>query len=201
MWELWVKFYLGQNQDYSLEDSTPDSSETLVWRVRGEGQYTCGFGEGGHEPCRRFLLVLWKLLLVNRGRHHHEGFGQCIVFIVAKSCPLLYDTLPWLTLSAGVCANSFPLSQWCHPTISSSVTLLMLKESEREVAQSCPTLCDPMDCSLPGLSVRGIFQARVLEWAAVSFSRGSSQPRDRTQVSCVADRHFTVWATREASNA
>ena len=45
---------------------------------------------------------------------------------------------------------------------------------ESEVAQSCPTLCDPMDCSLPGCSVRGIFQARVPEWVAISFSRGSS---------------------------
>ena len=45
---------------------------------------------------------------------------------------------------------------------------------ESEVAQSCLTLCDPMDCSLPGFSVHGIFQARVLEWVAISFSRGSS---------------------------
>ena len=66
-----------------------------------------------------------------------------------------------------------------------------------EFAQSCPTLCDPMDCSLPGSSIHGIFQAIVLEWIAISFSRGSSQPRDRTQVSCIVDRHFTVWATRE----
>ena len=66
--------------------------------------------------------------------------------------------------------------------------------------QSCSTLCDPMDCSLPGSSVRGIFQARILEWVAISFSRGSSWPRDRTQVSSTADRRFTVWATREAYN-
>ena len=59
---------------------------------------------------------------------------------------------------------------------------------QSEVAQSCPTLCDPMDYSLPGSSVHGIFQARVLEWIAISFSRGSSWPRDRTQVSCVAGR-------------
>ena len=52
---------------------------------------------------------------------------------------------------------------------------------EREVAQSCPTLCDPMDCSLPGSSVHGIFQARVLEWVAISFSRGSSGPRYQTR--------------------
>ena len=66
-----------------------------------------------------------------------------------------------------------------------------------QVVQSCPTLCDPMDCSLPGSSVHGIFQATVLEWIAISFSRGSSQPRDQTLVSCIVDRHFTVWTTRE----
>ena len=71
-------------------------------------------------------------------------------------------------------------------------------ESESEVAQSCLTLYDPMDCSLPGSSVHGIFQARVLEWVAIAFSRGSSRPRDWTQVSCIAGRRFTVWATREA---
>ena len=64
-----------------------------------------------------------------------------------------------------------------------------------EVAQSCLTLCNPMDCSLPGSSVHGIFQARILEWAAISFSRGTSQPRDRTRVSSIVGRHFTVWAT------
>ena len=67
-----------------------------------------------------------------------------------------------------------------------------------EVAQSYPTLCDPMDCSLPGFSVHGILQARILEWVTISFSRGSSQPRDRTQVSCIGGRRFNLWATREA---
>ena len=68
---------------------------------------------------------------------------------------------------------------------------MTLKESESELAQLCPTLCDPMDGSLPGSSVHRIFQARVLEWVAISFSRGSSQPRDHTQVSHAADRLFT----------
>ena len=63
-----------------------------------------------------------------------------------------------------------------------------------EVAQSCLTLCDPMDCSLPGSSVHGIFQAIVLEWIAISFSRGSSQPRDWTRVSRIVDRRLTIWA-------
>ena len=71
-------------------------------------------------------------------------------------------------------------------------------KSESEVAQSCLTLCDPMDCSLPGFSVHGILQARVLEWVAISSSRGSSRPRNRTRVSCIVGRFFTNRATREA---
>ena len=68
-------------------------------------------------------------------------------------------------------------------------------ESESEVAQSCPTLSDPMDCSLSGFPIHGIFQARVLEWIAISFSRGSSRPRGQTWVSHIAGRRFTIWAT------
>ena len=60
------------------------------------------------------------------------------------------------------------------------------------VAQSCLTLCDPMDCSPPGSSVHGISQARILEWVTISSSRGSSQPRERIQLSCIAGRFFTV---------
>ena len=64
--------------------------------------------------------------------------------------------------------------------------------------QSRLTLCDPMDYSPPGSSVHGISQARILECVAISSSRGSFQPRDQTQFSCIADRFFTIWATREA---
>ena len=68
-------------------------------------------------------------------------------------------------------------------------------ESESEGAQSCPILCNPKDCSLPGSSNHGIFQAIVLEWVAICFSRGSSRPGDQTQVSLTVDRRFTVRAT------
>ena len=64
-------------------------------------------------------------------------------------------------------------------------------------AQSFPTLCDPVDCSPPGSSVHGIFQARILAWVAISFSRGSSRPGDWTRVSCIAGRLFTMWAKQE----
>ena len=66
------------------------------------------------------------------------------------------------------------------------------------VAQLCLTLCDPMDCRPSSPSVHGILQARILEWVAIPFSRGSFQPRDRTQVSCTAGRFFTIWSNREA---
>ena len=66
-----------------------------------------------------------------------------------------------------------------------------------KITQSCPTLCDPMDCSLPGSSIHGIFQARVLEWGAIAFSKGSSWLRDQTQVSCIAGRCSTLWASGE----
>ena len=74
-----------------------------------------------------------------------------------------------------------------------------MQESESEVTQSCLILCDPMDCSLRGSSVHGNFHARILEWVAISFSKRSSRPRDQTWVSCIADRCFTIWATREVS--
>ena len=74
-------------------------------------------------------------------------------------------------------------------------TTWWFSEGEGEVAQSCPTLSYPMDCNT--FSVHGILQARVLEWIAISFSKGSSRPRDRAQVSRVGGRRFNLWATRE----
>ena len=82
-----------------------------------------------------------------------------------------------------------------HPQ-TKQITLLLLKSSLPQhkvkvkvlVTQSCLTLWDPMDRSLPGSSVHGIFQARILEWVAISFSRGSSRPRDRIHVFCIAER-------------
>ena len=66
------------------------------------------------------------------------------------------------------------------------------------VPQSCPTLCDPMDCSPSGSSVHGILQARIPEWVAMPSSRGFFQSRDQTQVSQIAGRFFTVWATGQS---
>ena len=76
----------------------------------------------------------------------------------------------------------------CH-ILSPEVKLLVI--------QSCLILFDPMDCSLPGSSSLGIFQAKILEWVAISFSRRSSRPRDQTRISCFPGRFFTIWATWE----
>ena len=73
-----------------------------------------------------------------------------------------------------------------------SVTFLCIKVHFSSVAQSCLILCDPMDCSQSDSSVHGILQVRIMEWVVISFSRGSSQPRDQTRVSCIANRLFTA---------
>ena len=70
--------------------------------------------------------------------------------------------------------------------------ILKINYGSMLVAQLHPTLCDPMDCSLPSSSVHGILQARILEWVAIPFSRGSSQARDQTWVSCIAGRFLTI---------
>ena len=100
-------------------------------------------------------------------------------------------------LSSPGITNTEPM---CHDYWS--LCTLGPKSTAREsvkvlVAQSCPTVYDPVDCSLPGSSVHGILQARILEWGAIPFSKGSSWPMDQTWVSCTTGRFFTVWAPRE----
>ena len=87
----------------------------------------------------------------------------------------------------------FALSLWIHQTYSRVFSYSRALKVKGKVTQSCPTLFNPMNCI-----VHGILQARILEWVAFPFSRGSSQPRDWTQVSHIAGRFFTSWVTREA---
>ena len=74
-------------------------------------------------------------------------------------------------------------------------SLTQLVKVQVSGSQSCPTFCNPTDCDPPGSSVQGILQARILDWVAIPFSRGSSRPWDQTWF---AGRFFTVWGTREA---
>ena len=82
---------------------------------------------------------------------------------------------------------------YCTWKFGGKLRLFQSSKRKVKVAQSFPTLCDPMD-----YTVHRILQAKILEWVAVPFSKESSQPRDQTQVSWIASRFFTVWATREA---
>ena len=140
--------------------------------------------------------------------------------LVTKSCPTLCDSidctppgssvhiilqaiiLEWVAISFSR-GSSWPLLTQGQTWVSCIARQILYYWANWEalvgmwkvkVAQSCPTLCNPVD-----YIVYGILQGRILEWVDFPFSRGSSQPRDRTQVSCIADRFFTSWATREAS--
>ena len=101
--------------------------------------------------------------------------------------PFSRDLLTQGSSNPGIKPRSLALQADSLPTEPPGKPNNKGKERKKsEVAQWCPTLCYPVDCSLPGSSVHGIFQARVLEWVAISFSRESSQPRDRTWVSRIA---------------
>src|SRR5574341_916161 len=109
------------------------------------------------------------------------------------SCFQFFGT-QWTVAAGFLCSWNSPgkntgvgchaLLQGIFPTQGLNPRLLHC-ESESEVAQSCPTLCDPMDCNLPGSSVHGISQARIIEWVAISFSRGSFPLRDQTCISSI----------------
>ena len=101
------------------------------------------------------------------------------------------------------------VSDWIMSMLDSPIFILLLEWIEREyktqlkwneikVTHPCPTVCNPMDYSLPGFYLHRILQARILEWVASPFFRVSSWPRNRTGVSCIAGKFFTSWATREA---
>ena len=96
-----------------------------------------------------------------------------------------------LTVSCSRCWMTFP-SSWLK---TKGVNVLWCWCS---VAQSCSSLCDPMDCSSPGSSVHGVLQARIVEWVAIPFSRGSSWPRDQTHVSCVGRQILYHGGPQEA---
>ena len=114
-----------------------------------------------------------------------------MINVTSKAGKCLFTTWAEISISHG---KKTP--PWSNPFSSFYILNRMICSSRKSVLisvlcmhakllQSCLTLCDPVDHSLPGFSVHGILQARILEWVAISFSRGSSQPRDWTRVSCI----------------
>ena len=142
----------------------------------------------------------------------HLWAGLLVLILWLGSTWKARNGLTWAGGMAGVCASWWllavplflqpphtclylfaPSLMQCTGDFSHRLTCTML--AVVLVTQLCPILCDPTDCTLPGSSVYGILQARILEWIAIPFSRGSFPPRDWTQVSCITGRLFTIWAT------
>ena len=137
----------------------------------------------------------WQSQMLTSGQVCLILKSVCPVPHPQRQCPGGQGEGPWLNSPVPQASpgNMFKLSVFTHKIIDSTRCSLW-KWSRSVVSDSLGS----HGLSLPGFSVHGIFQARVLEWGAISFSRGSSWPRDWTQVSCIAGRRFTLWATREA---
>ena len=103
-----------------------------------------------------------------------------------KDCA--YSLYPSLEQNLMTFSNTGRIHSVCHTCVCVCVWMSCAVVSDS---------CDLMNCSPPGFFVHGISQARILEWVSIPFSRGSSQPRDWTWVSCIAGRFFIIWATRQ----
>ena len=126
------------------------------------------------------MIIYWTLKCPSPSNHDWP-------MILEDSC---WSKYPLFSQTGTRLLFNFNLDKCKMSSSSSSIQATSL--------QSCPTLSDPMDYSPPGSSVHGIFQERILEWVAISFSRGSSWSRDPTQISCIGSQVFTTRATWEA---
>ena len=139
-------------------------------------------GAAGLPPDCSLSSVRWKSPITVK--FYWSSFPH---LIISQACLLSSSPCYHIEKSS---VSSF---HWMPETLQINSLLCCAK-----LLQLCLTLCDPMDCTLPGSSVHGILQKRILEWIATLSSKGSSQPRDQTLVSCIAGRFFTIWAMREA---
>ena len=131
-----------------------------------------------------------------RLRDWQMWFPVKVLFLACRDHLLTVSTWPFLNVCTG--EREKKRESVCVCALASFESLLDYYERMCSVAKSNPTLCNPTDYSTPGFSVHGISQARILAWVAISFSRGSSWPRDRTCVSCIGRWILYPWAAREA---
>ena len=156
--------------------------------------------EAAYKSCWIFFLLSWIFVWNHLSRLIHMYLPNYILNIsyrveISKwsHMYILTFAIYWQILLVFPLCNVYSTKEsqnlilFCRPNV-----LCML------VAPLCPNLWDLVECSLPSSSVHGILQARILEWVAIFFSRGCSQPRDRTRVSCLAGRSSTNWLTRES---
>ena len=139
---------------------------------------------------RRPFVVLQSVAI---GKGKKNPYVCVWVFTTSDSLESNYSPLfirSFVSLIIQLCLiPQWECTQWGHMRRKRHLSCSIVVK----VSQSCPTLCDPMGCTS-----RGIFQAIILEWVAFPFSKGSSQPKGQTQVSCIAGGFFTSWPRREA---
>ena len=155
-------------------------SAAWYWISKDQGNY-----QSKDQVSRKCSI---RLCVPLRHLDHFDGFRCCHLNLCSHFSPIKVTLLKLITFAK--LHNSWSSFQhsllpwwWGMPTGMFYPVLCL-------VTQSCQTLCDPMDCSPPGSSVFGVLQARILEWVVIPFSKGSPQPRDGTQVSCMASRYF-----------
>ena len=167
-------------------------SSTLAWKIPWTEEpgrlQSMGSLRVGHDWVTSLLLFTFM--------HWRRKWQPTSVFLPGES----QEWQAWWVAVYGVAQSWTRLKRLS----SSSSNLSKNRPQLCMSAQSCPTLCDPMDCSPPDSSVHGISQARILEWIFISSSRGSSPPRDWTQVSygsCIGRQILYHWATGKSSHS